>query len=70
MTSEEFNRLFPAKPANPAFEAWMSQVDKILIAATGIDSRDLPDFLYCDEYEDGATPKQAAKAAMRAARDF
>jgi hypothetical protein len=47
------------------FEEWMRQVD----AALGMDHRDLPDYCYKDAFEDGDSPKQAARAAMRAAME-
>jgi hypothetical protein len=64
-----FDSLPKSKP-NPGFDIWMAKVNAIIIRKTGLDSNDLPDFCYADQYEDGATPSQAAAAAVRAARDF
>jgi Family of unknown function (DUF5419) len=52
------------------YVAWMSKVDAALVKMCGLDSNDLPDWNYCDAYADGVTPSAAAKAAMRAAKDF
>ena len=70
MTPDRFNQLFPAKPAaTTGFDIWMAKVDAILERKIGLSSADLPDWMYCDGYEDGMTPGQAAAAAYRAARD-
>lgn len=52
------------------FTEWMAKVDAALLKATGLDSRDLPDWDYVSAYEDGFTPSAAARAARRAAEDF
>jgi len=49
------------------FDTWMKAVDKHCVALCGLESADLPDYCYADAYDDGLTPKQAAKAAIRAA---
>ncbi len=53
-----------------SFTDWMAKVDAIIIAKTGLSSDDLPDLLYDNEYEDEATPLEAAKAAIAAAKEF
>jgi hypothetical protein len=67
----DFDRLFPkGAPAPNGFEAWMAQVDAALVKRCGLTSADLPDYCYADDYEDGATPRQAAVAAIHAAKEF
>ena len=51
--------------AAPKFAAWMAKVEAEIEKACGLSSSDLDDFMYCDAYEDGASPKQAARAAIR-----
>jgi Family of unknown function (DUF5419) len=60
------------KPAAKAgFDKWMAKVDAYIANKFGgIDSNDLPDWNYEDAFEDGASPSAAAKAAIRAAKDF
>jgi len=63
--------IYRAGPApSPKFKAWMKEVDAALIKKTGLSSDDLPDYCYDNDFEDGATPKQAANAAIKAAKDF
>ncbi len=54
----------------PKFNAWMKEVEAVLIKKTGLSSDDLPDYCYDNDFEDGATPKQAANAAIKAAKEF
>jgi hypothetical protein len=63
-----FDSLPVAKP-KPGFDAWMAKVNAIVIRKTGLDADDLPDFCYLDAFEDGASPAQAARDAIRAARE-
>ena len=52
------------------FEKWMKQVNaKIASRCGGLDSEDLPDVCYSDFYEDGLTPTQAAREAIRYAME-
>lgn len=61
-------KLAPAP--DPKFTAWMAKVDAAIARkCAGLTSSDLPDFMYCDAFEDGATPAQAAKAAIAAAAE-
>lgn len=52
------------------FDAWMVKVDAIIQKKCGLSYLDLPDYCYADEYEDGASPAEAAKAAIKAAGSF
>jgi hypothetical protein len=61
-------RMKPA--ANAGFDAWMAKVDAAIARKFGVDSNDLPDWNYLDAFEDGMAPAAAAKAAIRAAKDF
>ena len=49
------------------FAEWMQKVDAILVATLGMESADLPDCCYADWHEDGYTPRQAARMAVRVA---
>lgn len=51
------------------FEQWMDLVDFNVQQRTGMSVYDLPDRCYRDWYDDGATPKQAASRAVKAAKD-
>lgn len=54
----------------PGFDAWKAKVDALIQRKTGLSADDLPDFCYVDAFDDGATPAQTARDAIRAARDF
>lgn len=56
--------------AAQTFETWMKAVNAVILAKTGVEADDLPDFTFMDEWEDGATPSQAAKAAIAWAKEF
>jgi hypothetical protein len=47
------------------FEGWKSAVNAEVAARTGLECDDLDDWSYADDYEDGLTPVQAAKRAIR-----
>ncbi len=52
------------------FEDWMKQVDAAIASTLyGMTSSDLPDVCYRDWFDDGCTPKAAARRAMRDARE-
>ena len=74
MTKEEFNRAFPVKSADridsEKFNIWMARVDAYIEQKFGLSSSDLPDYCYRDAFDDGASPGSAAKAAIRAAKEF
>ena len=66
MTPERFNELFPKKAVETsAFDAWMAKVDAYLVKKVGLESADLIDIAYMDLFEDGYTPAQAAKKALK-----
>ncbi len=52
------------------FETWMAKVDLVLDKLCGLDSHDLPDWMYCDAFDDGMSPATAAKKALKAAKEF
>lgn len=74
MNQQDFDQLFPVnalgEDQNPKFLAWMKAVDDYLVKRTGLSSSDLPDYCYHDDFDDGATPRQAAVAAIHAAKEF
>ena len=51
------------------FESWMARVDAATYRLVGMSVYDLPDVAFMDMYEDGLSPKSAARAAIREARD-
>ena len=54
--------------AKMTFTEWMKAVDVQVAVLCGCSADDLPDYCYADAYEDDATPRQAARAAVRGAR--
>jgi hypothetical protein len=64
----EFETMKP-QPCYTNFAAWMAAVDNVLVRLYGLTSADLPDYLYHDDFEDQISPRGAAAAAVRAARD-
>ena len=48
-----------------AFDAWMAKVDAYLVEKCDLESADLIDIAYMDLFEDGYTPSQAARKALR-----
>ena len=52
------------------FDEWKREADAICIKLSGVSLDDLPDCAFRDWYEDGHTPTQAAKKAIRQAEDF
>lgn len=54
------------KYTDARFDAWLAKVDAALVAKVGLGYRDIDDYCYRDAFEDGATPSQAARAALRA----
>lgn len=49
------------------FEQWMSEVNKHLIATVGMSSDEIDDANYAAWYDDGVSPKTAAKRAIKLA---
>lgn len=50
------------------FEEWYRAVNTIVENNAGMSCMDLPDYCYRDEYDDGRTPLQTARAAIRNAK--
>ncbi len=48
-----------------AYEVWMSRVDAACEKIAGVSIHDLPDCCYADWHEEGLTPAQAARRAIR-----
>ena len=55
------------RTATLTLDAWMKAVDAIVSARYGLSVYDLPDCCYADWHEDGYTPAQAARKAVRSA---
>jgi hypothetical protein len=51
------------------FEEWLKEVDAALRNECGMTHLDLPDIAYRDLYDDGVSPKSAAKKAVKNAMD-
>jgi len=51
------------------YDRFMEHVDSLLVSMCGMDSSELPDYHYRDDYEDDVSPKNAARGAIRRARD-
>ena len=49
-----------------AFKEWMTKVDQAIGCACGMGAEDLADICYRDMFDDGETPKAAARAAIEA----
>lgn len=52
------------------FAHWLERVDRYMVEATGLRRDDLPDVAYADMYEDGVSPRSAARRAIRNAQSF
>lgn len=52
------------------FEQWKSLLEIFMASEIGLHPDDLPDFDYYRFWSAGKTYKQAAKAAIRAAKNF
>lgn len=52
------------------FESWKRRVDNELLKLSGMISDDLPDADYWSMFENGDTPKQAAKYVIRHAMSY
>ncbi len=55
--------------AKVPFDTWRASVDYWVVAQTGMYADDLPDCPYRDWYDDGISPKTAAKRAIRNAKE-
>ena len=51
------------------FEQWMQQVNAKLERLCGMGADDINDYCYVDCWNNGDTPAQAARAALRYARE-
>lgn len=47
-----------------SFEKWFGEVDVAVNALVGVSVHDLPDAPFVEWWEDGRSPKSAAKAAV------
>jgi len=50
-----------------SFEQWMAKVNEAIEREIGLSADDLPDMPYADMWEDGVSPKRAARMAIREA---
>lgn len=51
------------------FEQWMAKMDHSLVKRCGLGHMDLPDCQYWDWFEEGVSPSQAARDAIRQAQE-
>lgn len=51
------------------FEQWLEKVDAEVQTETGVSIYDLPDYDYQEWYDEGMTPKKAAKRVVRYYRE-
>ena len=51
------------------FQAWYQKVNQAIEQATGLSANDLPDVCYRDWFDAGNTPVQAARKAIRSAKE-
>lgn len=49
------------------FEAWMRQVDRVLISLCGMVHRDLPDYTYRESFDAGEDPEDVVRDVLDAA---
>jgi len=51
----------------PGFKygAWLAKVEAEVVKLTGLSTADLDDFLFDNDYEDGFSPRETAKRAIR-----
>jgi hypothetical protein len=56
-------------PETLSFPEWMTAVDDACRRLCGCGRDDLPDAAYADMWEDGYTAREAARAALTAARE-
>lgn len=58
-----------ARARKLSFDLWLKEVDEHVQARTGLSRDDMPDIAYRDLFDGGATPRQAASAAIRNAKE-
>jgi hypothetical protein len=51
------------------FDEWLEQVDRLLVAKTGMDHDDLPDYCYRRMYDDRTPVGVAARRAIKNAKE-
>jgi hypothetical protein len=51
------------------FEEWLKQVDRLLVAKTGLNHEDLPDYCYRDMYDDRTPVGMAVRRAIKTAKE-
>jgi len=51
------------------FEAWMRKVDAELVKRCGLQSSDIDDWRYRDDFENRVTPARSAARALRNAKE-
>lgn len=51
-------------PNDPAFAVWLMSVDSTLRSTVQVGHRDLSDWSWRDAYDNGTSPKDAAKQAL------
>lgn len=52
------------------FDEWLRDIDRVLLATTGLSHNDLPDCCYRDWYDSSVPATIAAARARRAARNY
>ena len=50
--------------SNNDFQAWMAEVDRMVIVLSDVSAHDLPDCAFRDWFDDGMPPKEAAEMAL------
>lgn len=55
----------PLTVKRDSYETWMGKIDRIILNRFGMSVHDLSDQLFKDWYEDGVTPQEAARRALR-----
>lgn len=58
------------KDSGCTFEEWKRRVNAYLYAACGLEADDLPDWNYADAYDHNMKPSDAARYALKSARQF
>lgn len=56
----------PEEPSQPTdFDGWMEDVDNAVEALAGVSVHDLPDCCYRDWFDEGLSPREAARLALQ-----
>lgn len=48
-----------------SFDEWMTEVDRYLRERHGVESGDIDDWKYRDDYDEGISPMASARRALR-----